>query len=68
MDEQSKAALRRRMLARHRAWITENSCLSLSDSFATFPKDADVAALTQAMGRLYKLYYLIEQTETDGSR
>jgi len=63
MDDQQKAGLRRLVLAKHRVWIEENAYRSLGDLASEFPNDPDVTALLQAMGRLYKLYYLIEQAE-----
>ena len=65
MDEKSKAALRRLVLSKYKNWIAENSWLSLGDLAEAFPNDPDVTALLQATGRLYKLYYLVEQGQVE---
>jgi hypothetical protein len=64
MDDQSaRDALRKQVYARHRNWILSNRWQSLGDLAKAFPEDPEIAALTRLTGKIYKLYYLIEDAE-----
>ena len=62
-DQSSRDVLRKQVYARYRDWILSNRWQSLGDLAKAFPEDADIAALTRLTGRIYKLYYLIEDVE-----
>ncbi|HVW00799.1 MAG TPA: hypothetical protein VHB77_10675 [Planctomycetaceae bacterium] len=62
-DQSSREGLRKRVFARHRDWILANRWQSLGDLAKVFPEDPDIEALARLTGRIYKLYYLIEDVE-----
>jgi len=61
------AALRKQVSDRHQIWIREQSSQSLGDLADAFPQDVEVAELVRLTGRLYRLFYMIDDTDGSGA-